>query len=86
MKKLLLLAAFAATPMLADAQSTYYVSPYVKSDGTLVQGHMKTAPNATPTTISMPWGLRIRTPGRTKKNELSSPPAYNKGYANGYQG
>jgi hypothetical protein len=87
MKKLLLFAAFAAAPLVAQAQSTYYVSPYVKSDGTLVQGHMKTTPNAHRYDNLNAMGSTNPYTGKagTQRNEWSNPPAYNKSYSNGSQ-
>lgn len=49
MKKLYLAAALAALTVAsgAIAQSTVYVRPHVRSDGTVVQGHYRTSPNST---------------------------------------
>jgi hypothetical protein len=86
MKKLLVVAAIAMTPVIALAQSTYYVSPYVKSDGTLVQGHMKTTPNAYRYDNLNAMGSTNTYTGKagTQRNEFSNPPAYNKSYSGGY--
>ena len=43
MKRLLLVLAVCATPVLADT----YVPGYTKKDGTYVPGHYKSAPNST---------------------------------------
>ena len=50
MRKICLLAALGAAALAsgAFAQSTVYVRPHVRSDGTVVQGHYRTAPNSTP--------------------------------------
>jgi hypothetical protein len=47
MKKLLFFAGFLAIVGTALAQSSVYVRPYLKKDGTLVQGHFRSAPNET---------------------------------------
>jgi len=46
MKLAILIAASVFVSGVADARDTY-VKPYVKSDGTYVQGHYKTSPNST---------------------------------------
>jgi hypothetical protein len=47
MKKIILACLVALVSSLAFAQT--YVSPYVKKDGTFVEGHFKSAPNSTKT-------------------------------------
>ena len=43
----LLAAVAAASALPALAQGQQYVSPYVRQNGTFVQGHMQTMPNST---------------------------------------
>ena len=47
MKKLVLSAVVTLVSILSYAQQTVYVKAYVKSDGTYVQTHFRTAPNHT---------------------------------------
>lgn len=47
MKKLVLSASITLVSLLSYAQQTVYVKSYVKSNGTFVQTHFRTAPNHT---------------------------------------
>lgn len=71
-----------AAPALAAGSKS--VRPYVKKDGTFVQGHMRSAPNSTRydnyNARNSIYGTNPYTGQKgSQRDEFSSPPAYNQG-------
>lgn len=75
------LAALVSGPALAAG--TKYVKPHVRSDGTYVQGHVRSAPNSSRYdnfgARNSIYGSNPYTGQRgSQRDEFSNPPAYNK--------
>ena len=60
MKAAILIAASLCLTTAAAARDTY-VKPHVRSDGTYVQGHYRTAPNRTPSDNYSPYQYKPQT-------------------------
>ena len=75
------IAAIALTLLSAAASADTYVRPYVRSDGTYVQGHYRSSPNTYRYDNYSSQGNVNPYTGQAGygRNEFSSPPAYNYG-------
>ncbi len=78
MKKMLIAVALTLAAGSAYARDTY-VKPYVKNDGTYVEGHHRSAPNSNRFDNYNSQGNSNPYTGErgSERNEYSSPPEYN---------